>query len=288
MKALFWGRSVCDLTFLLDEYPVENDKMFSKDFILQPGGPALNAAVTFAKHSGKAFLISRIGSSEFGKIVTGSLIKENIELFDLSDNDNFELPISTVLVNSKNSSRTVVNSLKPPNSINLNKEKIIKIIDEVNPQIILIDGFELGNSYEILEYAKNKSIKIICDGGSWKENTKEYLKYIDVAICGDRFRYPGLSLDETIIKLHKHGIKYIAFTQEENPIISSIENKREFIPVEKIDAVDTLGAGDVFHGAFCFYYSKSEDFNYSLKEASKDASNSCLYFGTHTWWDKKS
>ena len=283
MKALFWGRSVCDLTYNLKSYPVENDKIFADDFLIQPGGTALNPAITFAYLAGNSYLISRLGNNHFAKIVKDDLKKYNVQVFDLSNDDNFQIPLSTIFVNSKNSLRTIINSPKNTTLKSFEREKLIQIIDEVNPGIILIDGFELENNYDVLEYAKKKNIKIVFDGGSWKENTNEYLKFIDIAICSGKFRIPGLLLDETIIKLHQYGIKYVAFTQDEKPIISSIENKRELIPVEKINAVDTLGAGDVFHGAFCFYFLGSNDFNDSLKKASQIASQSCRYFGTHTF-----
>ncbi|OGU33580.1 MAG: hypothetical protein A2068_14925 [Ignavibacteria bacterium GWB2_35_6b] len=283
MSVLFWGRSVCDLTYLVENFPEENSKIFSSDFIIQPGGTALNPAITFAHLSGSANLVSRLGNNNFAQIVEDALKKYNVDVFDLSEDDDFQIPISTIFVNSKNGSRTIINSPKDETVKFPGKEKLYKIIEEINPELILIDGFELEGCYEVLEYCRKKNIKIVFDGGSWKENTNEFLKYVDIAICSSKFAAPGLNIEETIKKLHETGIKFVAFTQDENPIISSIENKKELIPVEKVKAVDTLGAGDVFHGAFCYYFLKSNDFNFSLKEAARDASNSCRYFGTHTW-----
>lgn len=283
MNTLFWGRSVCDLSYMLNEFPEENSKIFSSNFIIQPGGTALNPAITFAHLCGSANLISRLGNNNFAEIIKEALKKYKVRVFDLSDDNDFQIPISTIFVNSQNGSRTIINSPKNETSIKNDNEKLYKIIEEVNPELILIDGFELEGCYEVLEYCKKKNIKIVFDGGSWKENTNDFLKYVDITICSSKFRMPGLSLDETIKKLHETGIKFVAFTQDENPIISSIENKIELIPVEKVKAVDTLGAGDVFHGAFCYYFLKSGDFKESLKNAARDASNSCRYFGTHTW-----
>lgn len=283
MSVLFWGRSVCDLTYLVESFPEENSKIFSSDFMIQPGGTALNPAITFAQLSGSASLISRLGNNNFAQFVKDALKKYNVDVYDLSEDDNYQIPISTIFVNSKNGSRTIINSPKNEKVKLTVTEKLYKIIEEINPTLILIDGFELEDCYEVLENCKKRNIKIVFDGGSWKENTNEFLKYIDIAICSSKFRMPGLSLDETINKLHETGIKFVAFTQDENPIISSIENNKELIPVEKVKAIDTLGAGDVFHGAFCYYFLKSYDFNFSLKEAARDASNSCRYFGTHTW-----
>ncbi|MDJ0536213.1 MAG: PfkB family carbohydrate kinase [Xenococcaceae cyanobacterium MO_207.B15] len=48
-------------------------------------------------------------------------------------------------------------------------------------------------------------------------------------------------------------------------------------------AVDTLGAGDIFHGAFCNYILQ-EDFPTALFLAAQMASKSCQFFGTRSWY----
>ena len=102
MEALFWGRSTIDITYMLDEYPNENDKTFASNYLLQPGGPALNSAITFAKHSGSAFLLSGIGNNNFGKLVKSVLNQNKINVLDLHNNDYFQIPLATIFINSIN------------------------------------------------------------------------------------------------------------------------------------------------------------------------------------------
>ncbi len=59
------------------------------------------------------------------------------------------------------------------------------------------------------------------------------------------------------------------------------------IPVPQVDALDTLGAGDVLHGAFCYYLAEGFDRREALRRAAIIASGSCCYFGTHTWKDNE-
>ncbi|NET50891.1 MAG: sugar kinase, partial [Merismopedia sp. SIO2A8] len=47
---------------------------------------------------------------------------------------------------------------------------------------------------------------------------------------------------------------------------------------------DTLGAGDIFHGAFC-HYILQQNFTESLVAAAEIASNSCKFFGTRRWME---
>ncbi len=47
-----------------------------------------------------------------------------------------------------------------------------------------------------------------------------------------------------------------------------------------------LGAGDIFRGAFCFYYANGHNFTNSLQRASMIAGASCQWFGTRKWMKK--
>jgi sugar/nucleoside kinase (ribokinase family) len=55
------------------------------------------------------------------------------------------------------------------------------------------------------------------------------------------------------------------------------------LPVDPIEAVDTLGAGDFFHGAFCHALAGGTGFVDGLRAASGVATLSCRSFGTRAW-----
>ena len=52
--------------------------------------------------------------------------------------------------------------------------------------------------------------------------------------------------------------------------------------------VDTLGAGDILHGAFCRYYAEGNQFVAALQQASRVATLSCRTFGTRAWMERGS
>jgi sugar/nucleoside kinase (ribokinase family) len=56
------------------------------------------------------------------------------------------------------------------------------------------------------------------------------------------------------------------------------------VAVPPIQAIDTLGAGDILHGAFC-HFILQYSFIESLKQASQVASMSCQFFGTRQWME---
>jgi sugar/nucleoside kinase (ribokinase family) len=50
-----------------------------------------------------------------------------------------------------------------------------------------------------------------------------------------------------------------------------------------VEAVDTLGAGDIFHGAFCHAYAGGLGFSASLASAAEVASRACAFWGPRAW-----
>ena len=121
------------------------------------------------------------------------------------------------------------------------------------------------------------------DGGSWKPGLEKILPDIDYAICSASFYPPNCRTTQEVIDfLQNQGIDRIAITQGQQPILYCKAGKINFIPVPAIKAIDTLGAGDIFHGAFCNYILE-EDFATALDSAAQIASKSCQYFGTRKW-----
>ena len=82
-------------------------------------------------------------------------------------------------------------------------------------------------------------------------------------------------------------ISKFAVTRGALPVIYFDNDTVKEIPVPEVPAIDTLGAGDVFHGAFCYYYAKGLNFAKALEEAVIVAANSCKYFGTREWLHHK-
>ena len=54
-------------------------------------------------------------------------------------------------------------------------------------------------------------------------------------------------------------------------------------PPPVVEAVDTLGAGDIFHGAYCHFLGQGSSFTDALELAGRIAAQSCRYFGTREW-----
>ena len=126
------------------------------------------------------------------------------------------------------------------------------------------------------------------DGGSWKPGFEAVLRHADYAICSANFLPPSCQTQADLVYyLQGLGIPQIAITQGEQPIRYWTASEQGELAVPTIQAVDTLGAGDIFHGAFCYFILQSS-FPEALHQAAQVAASACESFGTRAWMQQLS
>jgi len=277
---LFAGRTTVDALYWLDELPREDTKVFARAFRIAPGGPACNAAITHALSGGQATLLSAVGRGPWGALVRAELERHGIELIDLAAGTEYETPLTTVLASAATASRTIVN---PP----VVACEMSVLPGEWNagwgeaPRLALTDGFYLRETLPLLRGLRERGAPLVFDGGSWKPGTEELAPLLTAAICSERFALPGAVADAeaTLAWFAEQGAPYAAVTRGPRPILGLERGRRFEIAIEQVNAVDTLGAGDVLHGAFCGFYAETAEFEDSLRKAAEVASRSCLRLG---------
>ena len=152
--------------------------------------------------------------------------------------------------------------------------------------VLLVDGHQMSCAIAAAEQAKTLGLSVVLDGGNWKERSDELLSHTQFAICSEDFRPPGASASEQAIEyLLDHGVTAVAVTRGAQSVLWAEGTRRGEIPVPVGNAVDTTGAGDIFHGAFCRRLLDRAAFVDALTFAASVASYSCRFFGTRAWME---
>ncbi|HEY9633151.1 MAG TPA: sugar kinase [Coleofasciculaceae cyanobacterium] len=279
-NGLFVGMVTLDLVYLSAELPGNNQKVVASDYTVAAGGPATNAAVTFSYLGNQAKIMGVVGTHPITHLIRGDLESHGVAIADLNPSSTEPPPVSSIIVTQATGDRAV---------ISLNAAKIQVSSEQLSADLasgidlVLIDGHQMRVGYAIAQLAKNNTIPVIIDGGSWKPGFEKILPFVDYAICSANFYPPGCSSTKDVIAyLAAIGIPHIAITQGEKPIQYLCRGEAGQILIPQINAVDTMGAGDIFHGAFCHYILQN-NFTDALAAAIKIASYSCEFFGTRRW-----
>ena len=283
---LFVGLCTLDVIQLVDRVPGANEKLTAREQVVCAGGPAANAAVTFAHLGGTARLLTAIGSHPLGRAVMADLDRLGVTVCDLAAHSPRPPAVSSILVTAATGDRAVASTnatgreLSAPAAL----EALVAAAD-----IVEFDGHHGELALAAARAARSLGRTTLLDGGSWKDGTEELLPSIDVAVCSADFRPPGASTPaDTVRFLREHGVAWAAVSRGGEPIVWAGPDGGGTVEIPPVRVVDTLGAGDVLHGALAHRLAvrgrlTAQGFAEALGDAAEVASRACASFGTRSW-----
>lgn len=286
-QALFVGLTVLDIAYGVESYPAEDTKTRAADQFLGAGGPAANAAVAYAALAGRTpTLITALGSHPLAGIVRDDLDRHRVAIVDTAPGDTQPPPVSSIVVARRAGSRTIV-SLDDARIQGRFAQTLTRHL--ASSALVLVDGHHPELALGMAAAARRAGVPVVLDGGRWKDVHRALLPLTDIAICSSAFTPPGIAPDDAgavIDFVHAAGPGTVAITRGAQSIRYSLPTGRGELDVPSVDAVDTLGAGDILHGAFCHYHSAGRGFLDALRAAAEVAALRCRYFGTRRWHDE--
>lgn len=280
-RGLFVGLATVDMQYLVDAPPAQDAKTPARDFLMATGGPATNAAVTYAHLGGRARLVTRIGDHPLTSFMHDDLSRYEVEVLDLAPKSTALPTVSSVISSPATGERTIV-TRRPEHDLPKDAATIGAAMRDVD--IVMVDGHHMPVAIAVAAEARRQGIPVVLDGGSWKAGMETLLPVVDIAICSEGFRPPRAGSPEAALAdLAGRGIGISAITAGGGAILLREGEGIREIAVEPIEVVDTSGAGDVLHGAFCYWGALGEEASVALARAAEVASRSCMSFGTRTW-----
>lgn len=267
------GLATFDVVSVINEPVGPNIKIAATTGYATAGGPALNAAFAAAALGAQVTYIGAFGVDPTARAAAREAAEAGITLFDHAPTAP-GFPVSTVLVKQETGERSVISQHGGVMSDRIARERprllqgALESLDHAD--VVLIDGHYPELALQAVQRGRAQNAVIVFDGGSWKPQTSLMLPWVDVAAVSADFRVPAedqvsavstdpgptgspqpaiRSILETICE---YGPAFALRTQGAEAIEVWDHAERSYFkvaPPTSRDVVDTLGAGDVFHGA---------------------------------------
>ena len=279
------GLCVVDLVQRVSRPPGPDEKVTALSRQLVAGGPATNAAVTFAVLGGEAVLVTAIGSGPLGSLVGADLDRPGLSVVDVAvDDPGFALNLSSVVVVDGTGERSVVSM----DAGALDERSAVRgaraAVADAAPDVVLLDGHYPAVAVEVAGWARTRRIPVVLDAGRWKPSLADLLPLVDEVVCSAAFTVPGGSSFADIASFgHAAGARVVAQTHGAGAVEVSADGRRTVVEVPSVEAVDTLGAGDVLHGAYAYYRATAYEPEEALARAAEVASFRCRFAGSRAW-----
>ncbi|MCX7068999.1 MAG: PfkB family carbohydrate kinase [Methylococcales bacterium] len=267
------GHASYDLVFSVDHHPAENEKMVADGFISCGGGPAANAAVMVAKLGLSAAFAGYLGLDVQGELHAQELVVHGVNTQCVVRGDS-PTPLSTVIV-KPNGNRALINYKGDTQPLAANAIDF----SVLNPSVILFDGHEPHISVPLAEHARKIGIPTVLDAGSVHDGTLALMGLVDYLVCSEKFALQLKGDEYAALAYLANLAPFVVITLGEWGLIWQHGQQSGKLDALAINAIDTTGAGDAFHGAFAAGIAAGLDWLTVLRYASVAGSLCCTKMG---------
>jgi sugar/nucleoside kinase (ribokinase family) len=272
------GLATVDVAYRVDRIPGIDEKVQAHAADVAAGGPAANAAVTAAALGARATLVTAVGAHPLGDLIRSDLAACGVALLDATPDAAVPPPVSAVTVLEGTGQRTIVsrNAGDLVAGVPEGLDRVVAAADAV-----LVDGHHPALAVAAAAAARRAGRPLVVDAGHWRPVFADLLPLADVVACSAAFRHPdGASALDL-------GAAHVAVTHGPDPIAwSSRDGRAGALPVPSVDAVDTAGAGDAFHGALAVAVARDPavtDLVAALRYAASVAAVRVCHAGPRAW-----
>lgn len=279
---VFAGLATLDVIHHVSAVPRANEKVTGTAQFVAAGGPAANAAVTFAGLGGRAVLLTVLGRGPVAALIRADLDECGVEVVDIDPDRTTGAPVSSVAVTAASGERAVVSADAVDDGTDAPADLSGRLLDAAT---LLVDGHYPRLAVAAARAARDRGIPVVVDAGRWKSVMADLLPLADAMVCSADFRYPGTTTSaHTAGILVAGGVPGVVTTHGGGPVLWWQQGEHGAVEVPAVEVRDTLGAGDVFHGAYCYFRSGSgSGMAGDLGHAARIAALRCTVPGPRAW-----
>jgi sugar/nucleoside kinase (ribokinase family) len=276
------GLATVDLVYRVDRVPGPDEKVQAASVETAAGGPAANAAVTAAALGADVTLVTAVGAHPLGELIRADLSAYGVTVLDATPGAAGPPPVSAVTVLAGTGQRSVV-SRNAGDADAPSPAALAGLAAEAD--VVLVDGHHPALAVAAARAAR----RLVVDAGSWRPVFADVLPHADVVACSAAFRHPDAAAPgpaATVSVLRARGARHVAVTRGPDPVLWWSGHDTGRVPVEPVRAVDTAGAGDVFHGALAVAVARDPDVTdlpAALRFASRVAGVRVAHAGPRAW-----
>lgn len=274
------GMNCVDCILQLPDLPLDPEEALYETPILawtmQGGGKVATAMAAAGRLGAKTTIVTKVGADEWGQFVVSDFQKYGVDTRHVFVDERVNTAIAFILIGKKGRNRwvspNIIRGLPLPEVF----QRAIRWVDAqptprniftwpikyapneltavTEGKILNLDGFPAEAALEAARRAYKRGIPTCYDMYSHPQ-LAELLQYITYCIPS---RHSAMTFTREIDpiamckKLLKYGPEVVGITLGEEGVVFATQTELIHRKAFKIDAVDTTGAGDVFHGAFSY------------------------------------
>jgi sulfofructose kinase len=270
------GIAVLDYVFAVDAIPSRPEKHRARDLAVVGGGLAANAAVAVARLGGGVALATRLGDDPTATAILDELAREGVDCSLARRYEGRRSPTSAILVDAAGQ-RLVVSYSDPslPSDASWLPERLPEGVGAVLGDTRWPDG-----AAHVFRRAREAGLPAVLDGDR-KPSSESFELATHVAFSEQGLaEMTGLADPAAGLRaLAGRADTWLAVTVGDRGVYVLEDGEPVHAPAFPVESVDTLGAGDVWHGAFALALAEGMRERAAVRFASAAAALKCTRFG---------
>ncbi len=272
------GVAVIDFVFLLDEVPRWAHKYRARDAMIVGGGCAANAAVAVARLGCRAVLAARLGDDEIGDMIRSGLEADGVDCSLVRHLEGKRSSFSSVTIDAEGE-RTIVNFRDETMDFSGDwlTRSALPDFDAALSDTRWPEGARV-----LMEAARQRGVPGILDGEAPVREAEAALQiasHIAFSVQGLRDFCGVEDLDAGLRQAARETGAWVCVTEGEHGVRWLDGDTVRQVPGFAVNTVDTLGAGDVWHGAFALMLARRAPEPEAIRYANAVSAIKCTRFG---------
>jgi len=274
------GLNATDTLLLVKEFPPYAGKVAFEREMLSPGGQVATAVVCCAKLGLRAKYIGTIGDDVRGDIQRQSLEGTGVDTSSLIVRSDCANQTAYIIIDERTGERTVL--WQRSNCLRL-KPAEIKTEDIASARMLHIDGYDIDAAAHAAKVAHENNVPVSIDVDTLYPGFESVLKYVDYLVAGSGWPAKWTKEQDPFKALPmiqaEYGTKLAAMTLGDLGSLALYQGRWYYSPAYEVTCVDTTGAGDVYHGAFCYAILSGMQIEKALEFSNAAAAINCTAIG---------
>lgn len=247
------GLNATDTLLLVDEFPAYAGKVPFEREMLSPGGQVATAVVACAKLGLRTKYVGTIGDDHRGEIQRQSLEGTGVDTSGLIVRAGCPNQTAYIVIDQRTGERTIFWQRSPCLRLEASE---IRREDIVSTRMLHIDGYDLDAATYAARIARENGVAVSIDVDSVYPGFESVLRNIDYLIAGSGWAAKWTNEADPFRALaaleRQYGMRMAAMTLGDRGALALYQGHWYYSAAFEVACADTTGAGDVFHGAFCY------------------------------------
>ncbi len=236
-----------DMIAAVEGYPPPDSKNEVLDLLEQGGGPAATAAVAIARLGGRVALLAAVGDDQTGERVLREVAAEGVDASHCPRRQGAVTAVSLVIVDRSAATRAV---FRYSGTMKLLPADVDPALVK-SARVLLIDAHMPEAALAAASIARQGSIPVVLDSGEPKEGLGELMAVADYpapTAAAARWLTGEQDVERAARSLLREPARAVVATMGAGGYVIATPEAVRREPAFLVDAVDTTGAGDAFHG----------------------------------------